>query len=62
MDLFAAAFDPSEDLKDIVKFNYLNSYLEGKAFRTIQGLILTDTTYPEALKVLRKRHGKVKAT
>ena len=32
--------------------------MEGKAFHTIQGLILTDTTYPEALKVLRKRHGK----
>ena len=62
MDSFVAAFDPCEDLKDIVKFNYLNSYLEGEAFRTIQGLILTDTKYPEALEVLRKRYGKMKAT
>ena len=39
-----------EDLKDIEKFNYLHPYLEGEAFRAIQGIKLTDKNYPEALK------------
>ena len=57
MDSFVAAIDSCEDLKDIEKFNYLHSYLEGEAFRTIQGIKLTDKNYPEALEVLRKRYG-----
>ena len=38
MDSFAPATDSSEDLNDIEKFNYLHYYLEGEAFRTIQGI------------------------
>ena len=57
MDSFVAAIDSCEDLKDIEKFNYLHSYLEGEAFRTIQGIKLTDKNYPETLEVLRKRYG-----
>ena len=38
MDSFAPAIDSSEDLNDIEKFNYLHSYLEGEAFRAIQGI------------------------
>ena len=56
MDSFVAAIDSCEDLKDIEKFNYLHSYLEGEAFRTIQGIKLTDKNYPEALEVLRRRY------
>ena len=55
MDSFVAAIDSCEDLKDIEKFNYLHSYLEGEAFRTIQGIKLTDKNYPEALELLRRR-------
>ena len=57
MDSFVAAIDSCEDLKDIEKFNYLHSCLEGEAFRTIQGIKLIDKNYPEALEVLRKRYG-----
>ena len=57
MDSFVAAIDSCEDLKDIEKFNYLHSYLEGEAIRTIQGIKLTDKNYPKALEVLRKRYG-----
>ena len=32
MDSFVAAIDSCEDLRDIEKFNYLHSYLEGEAF------------------------------
>ena len=32
MDSFVAAIDSCEDLKDIEKFNYLHSCLEGEAF------------------------------
>ena len=56
MDSFVAAIDSCEDLKDIEKFNYSHSYLEGAAFRTMQGTKLTDKNYPEALEVLRRRH------
>ena len=56
LDLIAA-IDSCEDLKDIEKFNYLHSCLEGEAFRTIQGIKLIDKNYPEALEVLRKRYG-----
>ena len=56
MDSFVAAIDSCEDLKDIEKFNYLHSYLEGEAFRTIQGIKLTDKNYPEALEVLHRRY------
>ena len=57
MDSFVAAIDSCADLKDIEKFNYLHSYLEGEAFWTIQGIELTDKNYSEALGTLRKRYG-----
>ena len=57
MDSFVAAIDSCEDLKDIEKFNYLYSYLESEAFRTVQGIKLTDKNYPEALEVLRRIYG-----
>ena len=41
-DSFVAAIDSCKDLKDIEKFSYLHSYLEGEAFCTIQGIKLTD--------------------
>ena len=56
-DSFVAAIDSCKDLNDIEKFIYLHSYLEGEAFRTMQGIKLTDKNYPEALEVLRRRYG-----
>ena len=56
-DSFVAAIDSCKDLKDIEKFNYLHSYLEGEAFHTIQGIKLTDKNYPQALAVLCRRYG-----
>ena len=46
-DSFVAAIDSCKDLKDIEKFNYLYSYLEGEAFRTIRDVKLTDKNYPQ---------------
>ena len=57
MDSFVAVTDSCEDLNNIEKFNYLHSYLEGEAFRTIQSIKLTNKNYPEALEVLRRRYG-----
>ena len=56
MDAFVAVIDSCQNLKNIEKFNYLHSYLDGEAFRTIQGIKLIDKTYPEAQEVLRKRY------
>ena len=55
-DSFVAAIDSCKDLKDIEKFNYLYSYLEGEAFCTIQDVKLIDKNYPQALEVLRRRY------
>ena len=55
-DSFVAAIDSCKDLKDIEKFNYLYSYLEGEAFRTIKDIKLIDKNYPQALEVLRRRY------
>ena len=35
MNLFIVVINSCEDIKDIGKFNYLHSYLEDEAFRTI---------------------------
>ena len=51
MDSFIAAIDSCEVLKDIEKFNYLYSFLEGEAFRTMQGVKSTDKNYPELLNM-----------
>ena len=55
-DSFVAAIDSFKDLKYIEKVNYLYSYFEGEAFRTIQDIKLTDKNYPQALEVLRRRY------
>ena len=52
MDSSVAVIYSCEDLNDTENFNYLHSYLEGEAFRTIQGIKLTDKNYPEVLEVI----------
>ena len=39
------------------KFNYLKSLLEGTAFKTVQGLTLTNLNYDSAIQLLKERFG-----
>ena len=41
-----------------VKFNNLNSLLEGAALRAIQGLTLTGASYDPAIEILKEWFGK----
>jgi len=45
-------------LKDIEKFNYLRSQLDGEAARTISGFILSNDNYKESISLLESRFGK----
>ena len=56
-DSFKAAIHENEDIPKVDKFNYLNSLLEGAAFRTIQGLTLTTANYDSAIALLHERFG-----
>ena len=44
-------------LDDIVKFNYLKSFLRGQALAAVEGLSLTSDNYREAVVILEKRYG-----
>ena len=39
------------------KFNYLSSLLEGSAFETVRGLMLSTANYQDAISILNKRFG-----
>ena len=39
-DQLSSAIDKNEDLSEIEKFNYLKSFLSGKAEKVIEGLVL----------------------
>jgi len=56
-DSFKSAVNDNGDIPKIDKFNYLNSLLEGPAFRTIQGLTLTESNYDAAIEILQERFG-----
>ena len=49
-------------LSKIDKFNYLNSLLEGRALRAIQGLTVTEDNYEAAVEILQQRFGKTQQT
>ena len=55
-DSFQSAVHNNKILK-VDKFNYLNSLLEGTAFKTIQGLALTESNYDAAVSMLKDRFG-----
>ena len=57
LDSFQSAVHNNTDIPSVDKFNYLNSLLEDTAFKTIQGLPLTETNYGKAVKLLRDRFG-----
>ena len=54
---FKSAVHDNDDISKIDKFNYLNSFLEGTAALTIQGLSLTTANYDSAIELLKKRFG-----
>jgi len=56
-DSFQSAIHNNNDIPKVDKFNYLNSLLEGPAFKTIQGFTLTGTNYDAAIEMLQERFG-----
>ena len=54
---FKSAVHDNEAIPKVDKFNYLNSLLEGAAFRTIQGLTLSEANYDSAIEMLQERFG-----
>ena len=44
-------------LSAVEKFNYLKSYLEGEALRSIDGLPLSEANYLASLDILKRRYG-----
>ena len=47
----------NDDILKVDKFNYLNSLLEGAAFKTIQGLTLSEVNYDAVVSMLKERFG-----
>ncbi|XP_065658112.1 uncharacterized protein LOC136082626 [Hydra vulgaris] len=60
-DQFSTAIDSNEDLSDIAKFNYLKSYLSGRAQKLIEGLTLSEGNYREAIQLLKDRFGNTQS-
>ena len=56
-DSFQSAVHNNDDIPKVDKFNYLNSLLEGAAFKTIQGLTLSKANYNAAVSMLKERFG-----
>ena len=61
-DSFDNAVHKNPGLSKIDKFNYLNSLLEGRALRAIQGLTVTEDNYDAAVEILQQRFGKTQQT
>lgn len=57
-DAFKSAIHDNSSLTAIDKFNYLRSFLQGKARNVIEGLDLTSTNYEHAIELLGQRFGK----
>ena len=47
----------NEAISKVDKFDYLNSLLEGTAYKTVQGLPLTESNYDSAVAMLKDRFG-----
>ena len=56
-DSFQSAIHNNESIPKVDKFNYLNSLLEGTAYKTVQGLPLTEKNYDSAVAMLKDRFG-----
>ena len=60
-DQFSTAIDSNEHLSNIAKFNYLKSYLSGRAQKLIEGLTLSEDNYREAIPLLKDRFGNTQS-
>ena len=56
-DLYEVAVEKREDLSDVERFTYLQSFLEGEALRAVEGLEITDENYAQAKEILENRYG-----
>jgi len=56
-DSFQSAVHNNDSIPKVDKFNYLNSLLEGTAYKTVQGLPLTESNYDSAIAMLKDRFG-----
>ena len=56
-DSFSSAVHANKALKNVDKFNYLKSLLEGAALSAITGLALTEPNYANAVDILKERFG-----
>ncbi len=56
-DSFKSAVHKNPELSKIDKFNYLNSLLEGRALRAVQGLTVSEDNYKAAVEI-SQRFGK----
>lgn len=54
-DSFSSLIDSRPDIDPVLKFNMLKSYLRDKAFKTIEGLPVTNDNYHVAIKLLKSR-------
>ena len=54
---FKAAIHENDSLRNIIKFNYLISYLKGPAKAAILGILITESNYLEAVELLQKSFG-----
>ena len=57
-DSFESAVHQNPQLSKIDKFNYLNSLLEGRVIRAVQGLTVSEDNYQAAIDILQQRFGK----
>ena len=60
IESFETAVDSNGALSNIQKFQYLKSYLPGQVERCIEGFLLTNDNYREALNLLRERFRNTK--
>jgi len=56
-DSFQSAVHNNDHFPKVDKFNYLNSLLEGPAYKTIQRFTLTGKNYDSAVQLLQERFG-----
>ncbi|XP_052737845.1 uncharacterized protein LOC128198133 isoform X3 [Bicyclus anynana] len=59
-DTFSSLIHNNSRIKNVHKFHYLNSYLEGEAARVISNIEVTDNNYPDAWNLLCERYSNVR--
>ena len=57
-DIFNSLIHSRTDLEDVIKFTTLRSHLTGRAFKTVEGIAVTDANYKSVVALLKKQFGK----